>query len=476
MAAWDRRTTAQLRAQREAAVRAQVLHAVAPFSPYWRDRLQALGRSPAAAASLAGLAQLPAVGERDVCPDGEPAGAAGLVLQVGESGFALHADGPVLRRALVRRLLRRDAYRVIVETDTRPTSYVWAGLGLRFPVASSRSDLDLMARAGARLWQLLGLTRADVVVSALPGGATASAQALQLGALGAGSPLLAVGEDVDALAASLRLMPATVLALPSVSAAGTVEELVVAAVPLAALRTVLLVGAPYDDERDEVVEALRRGGLDACAVLAVHVPEGHRLMWAECRESAGRTGLHTYPDLEVVEVVDPETGEAPLAADGSREVVVTQLGFRGSALLRWRTGDVVDGVEDGPCPSCGRTVPRVTGLRAGALVPLLDLRTGTRSLDARGVAAALVGRPDVADWRVVIAPSGRDDADEVVVHVVPADGADPAEVAVATAADIRRATGVLPTQVVVAGAGELPADGAQLTHRVLARREPVCGV
>ena len=51
-----------------------------------------------------GLAALPAVGERDVCPDGDPAGAAGLVLQAGESGYALHAEGPVLRRALLRRL------------------------------------------------------------------------------------------------------------------------------------------------------------------------------------------------------------------------------------------------------------------------------------------------------------------------------------------------------------------------------------
>jgi hypothetical protein len=477
MAAWDRRTPSQLRARREAAVRAQVLHAVAPFSPYWRERLRVLGRTPAAAASLAGLAQLPAVGERDLCPDGDPAGAAALVLQAGESGFALHAEGPVLRRALARRLVRRDAYRAIVEADTRPTSYVWAGLGLRFPVASTRSDLDLVARAGARMWQLLGLTRADVVVTALPGGPTASAQALQLGALGAGSPLLAAGEELAELLAALRLMPATVLALPSVSAARTVGDLVEAGVPLTALRTLLLVGAPYGDEREEVAEALRRAGLTGeCVVLAGHVPEGHRLMWAECRASAGRTGLHTYPDLEVVEVVDPETGEEPRATGGSRELVVTQLGFRGSALLRWRTGDVADALAEEPCPSCGRTVPRVIGLRAGALVPLLDLRTGTRPVDARGVAAALVGRPDVADWRLVIGPSGRDDADEVVVHLVPAPGADPAEVAVATAGDILLASGALPTQLVVVADGELPVDGAQLTRRVLARQEPVTGV
>jgi hypothetical protein len=203
-------------------------------------------------------------------------------------------------------------------------------------------------------------------------------------------------------------------------------------------------------------------------VLAVHVPDGHRLLWGECRESAGRTGLHTYPDLELVQLVDPETGEASTEAAG--ELVVTQLGFRGTALLRWRTGDLVQGIEEGTCPSCGRTVPRVTGLRPAVLVPALDLRGGPRAVDVRGVCAALVGRADVLDWRVVLARSARDDADEVLVHVVPADSADSAEVAVAVARDVRAAAGLLPTQVVIAEEGDLPEEGWRLSPRVLSRQ------
>ena len=468
MADWDRRTTQQIAKQREAAVRTQVVDAVAPFSPYWRGRLKALGRTAAEVGTVAGLSKLPAVGERDVCPDGNPAGAAALVLQAGETGFALHAQGPVLRRALASRLAKPGSYRAVVEADTRPTSFVWGGLGLRFPIASTRSDLDVVARAGARLWQVLGLDRADVVVSGLPALPTAATQCLQLGALGAGSPLLAPGDDVDDLAAALRLVPATVLALPSATAAATLEDLDDAGAPLGALTTLLLVGAPYDDERAGVRAALTRIGVpDSCLVLAAHVPDGHRLMWAECRESAGRTGLHTYPDLELVQMVDPETGED--ADKGVREVVVTQLGLRGTALLRWRTGDAADAVTEGACGSCGRTVPRVAGLRAASFVPLLELRTGTRAVDLRGVAAALVGRPDVLDWRIVLGPSARDGSDEVLVHVVPPETTDPADVAVAVARDVRAAAGLLPTQVVVAVDGVLPHEGVPLSKRVLSR-------
>jgi len=461
-ASWDRRPPAALRKAREAALRTQVVDAVAPFSPFWRARLKALGRPVASVASLAGLAGLPAVGERDVCPDGDPTGAAGLVLQAGESGYALHAEGPRLRKALSRRLTAPGSYRAIVEDDTRPTSFVWAGLGLRFPVASTRSDLDVIARAGARLWQVLGLTRADVVVSGLPTLPTALVQALSLGALGAGSPLLAPGPRVQAVADALALVPATVLVVPAAGGDALVRAL--ADAPLSSLTTVLVAGAPYDDEREELRAALDERGLAQVAVLAVHVPDGHRLAWGECRASGGATGLHTYPDLEVADVVDAETGET---ASGSGELVLTQLGLRGTALLRWRTGDLVTGVETAPCPSCGRTVPRVTGTRRAALVPDVALRSGTVPVDLRAVASAVGGRSDVTDWRVVLGRSRRDDADELVVHVVPVDDDAAAEVAVGVARDVRVACGLLPTQVVVAEAADLP-GGDGLTRRLLA--------
>jgi hypothetical protein len=464
-ASWDRRSPAQLKKMREAAVRTQVVDAVGPFSPFWRERFRALGRTTASVAGLSGLATVPAAGERDLCPDGDPAGSAALVLQAGESGYALHAEGPTLRKALTRRLAAPGSYRALVENDTRPTSYVWAGLGLRFPVASTRSDLDVVARAGARLWSVLGLTRADVVVSALPTLPTAQTQALQLGALGAGSPLLAPGSRASLVAEALALVPATVLVVPAEGGADLVRALADAQAALSTVRTVLVAGAPYDDERQELREALADAGLESAVLLAVHVPDGHRLMWGECRPSSGATGLHTYPDLEVAGLVDPESGETA-QGEGPHEVVLTQLGLRGSALLRWRTGDLAEAVTDSPCPSCGRTVPRVVGTRRAALVPELALRTGARPVDLRAVTSAVSGRTDVRDWRVVLGRSARDDADELLVHVLPVPGTEASDVAVGVARDVRVASGLLPTQVVVVEEGRLPL-GPPVTRRVL---------
>lgn len=457
---WDRRTTKQLAATQQGALKAQLVDGIGPFSPYWKARFKALGSTASQFATADSLAALPAVGERDVCADGDPAAAAGLVLQAGESGWALHAEGPKLRRALASRLVRPGSYRAVVEADTRPTSFVFAGLGLRFPLASTRSDLDVVARAGARLWQVLGLTRQDVLVAALDLAPTADLQALQLAALAAGSPALFPGDHPDEVAAALRLVPATVLAVRTGDAVRMLEDLDEAGAELSTLTTVLLIGAPDDTERAAV-----RAVLGTVSVLAAHVPDGHRLMWGEC--PGGAHGLHTYPDLEVLQLVDPETGEAG-DASGPSEVVLTQLGMRGTAMLRWRTADLAASLETAPCPGCSRTVPRLVGVRRRALVPNVSFKAGTTGIDLRGVAGALVGRSDLADWRIVVGRSRRRDGHELIIHVVPRADADEADVAVGVARDIRAAAGTLPTQVVVQDAGSLP-EGERLSRRVLLR-------
>jgi phenylacetate-coenzyme A ligase PaaK-like adenylate-forming protein len=459
--AWDTASASQQQSTQGKALRSQVVDAVGPFSPFWKARLAALGTTSAKAGTLEGLAALPAVGERDVCPDGSPTGAAALVLQAGESGWALHAQGPRLRKALSRRLVSKGSYRGIVEADTRPTSFVWAGLGFRWPVASTRSDLDVVARAGARLWQVLGLTSADVLVCGLPLLPTASLQALQLGSLGAGSPALFPGDGVQDIADALRLVPATVLALDSADAAEVVEQLEGS---LSSLRVLLLVGAPTEIEREDAEVALEQVGSSA-KVLAVHCPDGHRLLWGECAE--GGEGLHTYPDLDLVQLVDPETGEATEGSSVS-ELVLTQLGLRGTALLRWRTGDVAERLTTEPCPKCRRTVTRVIGVRRRALVPDVTLRAGRRGVDLRAVSAALLGRTDVADWRVIVGKSDRRSTNDLLVHVIPHRDSDVTDVAVGVARDVRAAAGVLPTQVVIEESGSLPA-GDPLSRRVHTR-------
>ena len=83
------------------------------------------------------------------------------------------------------------------------------------------------------------------------------------------------------------------------------------------LQTLLLVGAPTDAERAAAQDA---AGAEV-TVRSVHAPAGARLLWAECREAGAAGGLHTYPDLDLVQLVDPESGDN--TTEGG-EVVLTQ--------------------------------------------------------------------------------------------------------------------------------------------------------
>jgi phenylacetate-coenzyme A ligase PaaK-like adenylate-forming protein len=456
---WDQHSPTALAALQDQLVAAQVRDSIAPFSPLWRRRFTELNRRPASIRTAAELASIPAMGERDVSPNGDPAAMAALVLQAGEAGFALHATGPALRRAIRLRATRKDAYQRVVDADTRATSYVFAGTGMRYPIASTRADMDTVTRAGARLWAVLGLTRNDVLVSAVEPTSTTEHVALQYAALGAGAPALFPGGHPDDLAAAIRLAPPTVLALPTEHAVAILEGIR----GVESLRTVLLVGAPTDAERAAVSHAARLAvGAGDLAVLAVHAPAGARLLWGECRQSGGKTGLHSYPDLDLLQVLDPDTGEH---TTGGGELVLTQLGMRGSALLRWRTADVVEQITAAPCPSCRRVVPRAEGLIRHALVA--EIGDDGDLIDLRSVASALSGRRDVRDWRIVVSRKGRNGTPRVTVRLAP-EGADVAGTVIGAAADIRALAGGLPTQIVLSDPYELAGlRGQRHSERIL---------
>src|SRR3954454_2293247 len=461
---WDRRSDGGLRKLQDELVRAQA-RAVSSGSAYWKQRFATVGRPASSITGAAALESLPAVGERDVSANGDPAAMAALVLHGGERQFALHTSGPQLRRAIRLRAFRSSAYRRVVDSETKPTTYAWSGLSFRYPLAYTRGDLDVVARAGARMWSVLGLTEDDALISALPVAATVEHTALQYAALAAGAPALFPGAAVESVVAAARLATPTVVAVAAQAAPDLVAALADAGA-LGRLTTLMLVGAPSDEERAAAAQSLADASVTS-TVLAVHAPSGARLLWAECRQSTGATGLHSYPDLDLVQVVDAETGE-PATGDAG-ELVVTSLGMRGSALMRWRTGDLVSRIDAASCPSCGRTVPRVLGTRRAALVVPTD--TG-RALDLRAVAGALSGRADLQDWRVVVGGRDRDGRGQVVVHLAPAGSVEePGEVAVGAAADIRSLAGMLPSQLVVGDAEDLASiDATALTPRVLLRR------
>jgi hypothetical protein len=427
-APWDRRSPAEQERVAEL-VLGQWLPAAVAFSATWSELARDEGLATTRLDGRDDLARFPPSREVDLLRASGP-GAPGLVMRPTEDQVKAHATGSTLLD--VARAIRRDARegkRRALLTEYKPVHVHRGGVDDELAVAYSRRDLDRLHRAGARAARLLGLDDSDYLVNAVPAGPRLAWWGVHHLALGASILALhprGAGDDLERLLPSFALIPVTAVAV-TVDEALPLAELVADDADIAFDRvdTVVLVGPPPDDEtRDEITEAWSRAGAARdVRVRSLWAPSEARALWAECRE--GTTGLHTFPDLEVAEVLDPLTG---LPSDGDGDLVYTSAGWHGSALLRYQTGAYVGGVDRAACPACGRTVPRVVGdVAPHAWQVAAHTAAGWERVDMRGVAAVLSGAPGVETWRVEVGPDGRRGATDRVLVEVAASHLDDAE-------------------------------------------------
>lgn len=422
MVSWDRRSPPERDRIRDTVLRGWVT-AAADFSPFWGDRLTRAGVSAAEIRSPEDLQRVPPVRELELLDAGGP-GSPALVLRPREEQIKARANLATLVR--IARGIRREGdggKATVLLSEYKPIHLHASGRDRRLAIAYTRSDLDRLHRAGARAAAVLDLSRGDHLVSAIPADGTLRFWGVYHLALGAS--ILAVharrtGHGLEEVASAFRLVPATVVAVPVTEAIRLAATLAEADVRLSGVHTVVVAGPPPDVEaRRAVVEAWQAAGATrGVRVLAVWAPLGGRALWAECAEAApDTTGLHTYPDLELLEVLDPVSGRP--ADQGPGDLTYTSTGWHGTGLIRFRTGDLVGGLTGDPCPACGRTIPRVLPeVTPAAWQPLARTEDGARRLDLRGAALVLSSEPAVAAWSVDLrGPTARRAGDAYVVQL-----------------------------------------------------------
>ncbi len=155
-----------------------------------------------------------------------------------------------------------------------------------------------------------------------------------------------------------------------------------------------------------------------------------KLAWAECpfKESAGSAGYHVHPDLALIEIVDPITGE-PRGEGEPGEIVFSPLNARGSVVLRYRTGDCVEGgLVLEPCPLCGREVPRLVGeisRRSDVRELHIDKLKGTL-VDFNHLEHVLDNLEHIGTWQLELRKRNDDplECDELILRVEKLDDTD----------------------------------------------------
>jgi phenylacetate-coenzyme A ligase PaaK-like adenylate-forming protein len=154
-----------------------------------------------------------------------------------------------------------------------------------------------------------------------------------------------------------------------------------------------------------------------------------KLAFTECPFTPGDppTGYHLYPDMGIVEVINPETGE-PVPDGQGGEIVWTPINARGTVVLRYRTGDHIEnGLTWDPCPCCGRRMPRLMGRisRVSDFRAMRFQKVKGTIVDFNQLEHALDDVRGLGAWQIELRKANNDplDLDEIVLHVAVMDGA-----------------------------------------------------
>ena len=318
------------------------------------------------------------------------------------------------------------------------------------PVKLTRRDVAVLATEGMRMLEVAGVREGDSLLNLLEPSSAGGFWPVWLGAAALGAEQTAPGflEPEQAAALATKLYSSAIVALAEdalalLEAAG--EE------RLPALRLLILGPGPLGPTlRKRLAE---KAGAGVRIVSTYGFAEG-RVLWAECMQGGGSpdTGFHVSGDLELIEMISPRERHAVKPGQPG-EIVYTGLDHRGTALARYRPGDVaMGGLVAGRCPHCGRLVDRIVGpiRRAENLMELQLGGEAPLAVDVESLADALA-HPALQAWQVELRKSDGDPTgpDEVYVLFDPKGNKDPGQVAAELDRVFRTEIGFSPTQFVL---------------------------
>lgn len=152
-------------------------------------------------------------------------------------------------------------------------------------------------------------------------------------------------------------------------------------------------------------------------ILSTYAFTEGKCAWIECKEESG---YHLYPDFEFIEIVDKNNERVGEGEKG--EIVYTSLGWRGSVLLRYKTGDITKGIYYDKC-SCGRTLPRIDGAieRSSEYKEFNLTKIKGSFVNLNAFFPLMMSHRGIEEWQIEIRKKNNDpyEIDELVVYVTP---------------------------------------------------------
>ncbi len=424
---WDSLSGAEIRHLQALKLRDYLTREVAPFSSFYGELFRRGGVDLGGIRTLGDLTRIPFSSKRSLLDEDGVPRTRDFVLVPDEKVLARRSS-TVLRslyrgRARVKEDFGRE-YRPILMTSTTGRS------AEPVPFLYTQHDLDHLAVTGRRLMEICDSRKDFRHINLFPFAPHLAFWQAHYAGVGYNTFTLSTGGGkVMGTEGNVRLIdkikPDALIGMPTFIY-HVLQVAVDEGIDCSNIKRIVLGGEKVPDGLRRKLRALcAELGAGKVDVMATYGLTEAKMAWPECpaRGADESTGYHLYPDLGVVEVIDPDTGD--VVSDGEPgEIVYTPLDSRGSVVVRYRTGDLIaGGLTHEPCPACGRTVPRLIGRISrisdvrrmhigkvkGTLVNFNELEHLLDDIDA------------VGSWQIELRKRNNDplECDEIIVHVAP---------------------------------------------------------
>lgn len=427
---WDRLTKDQIIDLQGRKLRHYLNEIVLPFSSYYRDLFEKHGIDPASIQGVSDLSRLPFMSKADIGNTPEhPDRNRELAIIPDKKVFARRPS--VIAQALFRgsaatqRALDKE-YRPVFMTSTTGRS------ADPVPFLYTRHDIRNMALAGKRVMEVCGATQDQRMINMFPYAPHLAFWQTHYAGLDFGVFVLSTGGGkVMGTAGNLRAInkvnPDVIIGIPTFIY-HVLSQAAEEGVLCKNLKKIVLGGEKVEiGMRKKLAQLAYKLGAKNVDVLATYGFTEAKMAFAECPYPEGEepSGYHLCPDLGIVEVVDPATGS--VVEEGCPgEIVYTSLDARGTTVLRYRTGDMIErGLVYGTCPHCGRMAPRLVGRisRCSEVREMSLNKVKGTLVDFNQLEHVMENVDHVGAWQLELRKIDDDpnELDELILHVEKAD-------------------------------------------------------
>ncbi|MEE2890185.1 MAG: AMP-binding protein [Planctomycetota bacterium] len=455
---WAQPDRAQLEQHQMSLLRRQLRQQILPFHPHYREALADLDIE-----SLQGyddMAKIPFSSKSDVAPTEDiPDRPKNFVLQPDQDSIR-KVITPFQKAGMMWTAMRhgKEEVKRRLGTEYRPVQAFFTTGRTALPTSFflSRYDLDILHECGRRMGEVIGVgSPEDRMVSVFP--YAPHLAFWQVHGVGLANEVFTLHTGggramgtVGILRALEKMRPSHLTGIP-----GYVYHLIRQGMEegrdLSSIELVFLGGDRVTPGyREKLASMLKEIGSKDPLVISVFGFTESRKCWIECSGGV-ETGFHSYPDLDLFEIVDPVTGER-LPDGETGELVYTPLDGRGSIVMRYRTGDLANGgMTHEPCPACGRTVPRFSSdlSRASNKTDMSLTKIKGALVNLNVISDLLTDSPVVDEWQVVLSKRNDDplDVDEMRIAVSVVEGQQKDNIDELLASQIQNASEVRPSHM-----------------------------